>query len=112
MSRAAKTSRLGGNIATAVDDWIAPRAAEGAEQAPAQAPRPAKVRATFQLPTDLLDQARDAVVALASTEQLTLAELVETAIRHELDRLQQEHNDGQPFPRRRRALHPGRPIRV
>jgi hypothetical protein len=104
-------SRMGSNVATAVDDWIAePRAEARASTDTRPDSRPAKVRATFQLSADVLEWARDAVVALASTEQLTLAELVEQAISHELERLQQEHNHGERFPRRRRPLRPGRPI--
>jgi hypothetical protein len=108
-------SRMGANVATAVDDWIPPtragRPGDAVEQhINTEMSRPAKVRATFQLPQDLLERARDAVVALASTEQLTLTELVEQGIEHELDRLQREHNRGKPFPRRRRALRSGRPI--
>jgi hypothetical protein len=98
------------------DDWIP----QTKTQAPVDSsehlgtggtlPKPVKVRATFQIPQELLERARNAVVALASTEQITLAELVEQAIDHEVERLQQEHNRGEAFPRRRRALRPGRPI--
>jgi hypothetical protein len=102
---------MGSNVATAVDDWIAEPRAEAPASANARpASRPVKIRATFQLSVDVLERARDAVVALASTEQLTLAELVEQAISHELERLQQEHNRGERFPHRRRPLRPGRPI--
>ena len=110
-------SRMGANVATAVDDWIPPerrtKTGDPAEQhagPPETSPRRAKVRATFQLPQELLERARDAVVALASTEQLTLAELVERAIDHEIEHLQNTHNRGEPFPHRRRPLRPGRPI--
>jgi hypothetical protein len=109
-------SRMGANVATAVDDWIPPTRTQLPGNAVEQRatvempPKPAKVRATFQLPQDLLERARDAVVALASTEQLTLAELVEQAIDHELERLRREHNRGEVFPHRRRPLRPGRPI--
>jgi hypothetical protein len=107
---------MGVNVATAVDDWIpasrpgqTDTTADGRPAAPRPS-RPPKIRATFQLPQDVLERARDAVVALASTEQLTLAELVQRAIERELDRLQREHNAGQPFAHRRRDLRPGRPI--
>ena len=108
-------SRMGANVATAVDDWIPPTRPERSDAVEQRAgiempPKPAKARATFQLPQNLLERARDAVVALASTEQLTLAELIEQAIEHELDHLIREHNQGEPFPHRRRALRPGRPI--
>jgi hypothetical protein len=107
-------SRMGTNVGTAVDDWI-PQTRLDTPAAPTDhrvgtPSRPTKVRATFQLPPDLLDRARDAVVALSSTEQLTLAELVKQAIDHELERLQRERNRGEAFPHRRRALRPGRPI--
>ena len=108
-------SRMGANVATAVDDWIPAerpvKRTETTEQANrTPPPRQSKVRATFQLPANLLERARDAVVALASTEQMTLAELVEQAIEHEIERLQREHNRGEAFPRRRRPLRSGRPI--
>ncbi len=96
-------SRMGRNVATAVDDWI-PQTRPETPADPTErrdpvgtSARPLKVRATFQLPQELLDRARDAVVALASTEQLTLAELVEQAISNELERLQREHNHGAAF---------------
>ena len=55
------------------------------------APKRTKVRATFNLPYDLIEEARDTVVALAGPpRRLTLAKLVETALRAELDRLRAE----------------------
>ena len=80
-----------------------------APAAPASKSR--STRATFHLPTDLLDQARDAVVALSGPPvRLTLAGMVQTAIRTELERLEKAHNKGKPFPRRDYDLKGGRPI--
>lgn len=58
------------------------------------------MRATFHLPASLLDQARDAVVALSGPPaRLTLAELAETALRREIERLKQAYNGGADFAR-------------
>lgn len=74
--------------------------------------KPQKVRATFHLPADIFEEARDAVVYLSGPPvRLTLAALAESAIRRELNRLRKLHNDGEPFPRRQEDLKGGRPIR-
>jgi hypothetical protein len=71
----------------------------------------AKVRATFHLPTDLVEAARDTVVALSGPPlRLTLAALVEAGIRREIERLKKAENAGKPFPRRASDLRGGRPI--
>lgn len=70
-----------------------------------------KVRATFHIPKALLEEARDAVVALLGPpERLTLATFAETAIRRELGRLKKKHNAGEDFPTRSAELRGGRPI--
>jgi len=70
-----------------------------------------KVRATFYVPKDLLDEARNATVHLAGNPvRLTLTKLTESALRRELARLKQEHNDGEDFPPRDAELQGGRPI--
>ena len=70
-----------------------------------------KVRATLYLPADLLDEARDAAVFLAGYPvQLTLTKLAEDALRAELRRLKDAHNQGQNFPPRTEDLKGGRPI--
>jgi post-segregation antitoxin (ccd killing protein) len=70
-----------------------------------------KVRATLYLPADLLEEARDAAVFLAGYPvRLTLTRLAENALRSELRRLKEEHNDGQDFPPRAADLKGGRPI--
>jgi hypothetical protein len=71
-----------------------------------------KVRATFHLPHALVDEARNATVALSGPPtRLTLARLVEDALRHEVQRLRDTHNSGSPFPARDAELAGGRPIR-
>lgn len=70
-----------------------------------------KVRATFHLPADLVDECRNAVVWLAGPpERLTMARLAEIALRGELDRLRRKHTKGKPFPPRSEELRGGRPI--
>lgn len=70
-----------------------------------------KVRATLYLPTDLLEEARDAAVFLAGYPvRLTLTKLVENAFRAELHRLKDAYNAGQDFPARAEDLKGGRPI--
>jgi hypothetical protein len=69
------------------------------------------IKATFNLPESLVDEARAAVVALAGPPaRLTLAALVEKALRVELDRLEKAHNGGRPFPPVEIVLRGGRPI--
>ena len=73
--------------------------------------RAPKVRATFHLPADLVDECRNAVVWLAGPqERLTMARLAENALRSELERLREKHTNGEPFPERTEELRGGRPI--
>jgi hypothetical protein len=59
-----------------------------------------KVRATYHLPADLVEEARGAVRQLCGPPLfLTLAALVETGLRQELERLKKTHNKGKPWPR-------------
>lgn len=70
-----------------------------------------KIRATLYLPSELLEQARDAAVYLAGyPARLTLARLAEDALRNELRRLKEQSNNGQDFPARQENLRGGRPI--
>jgi hypothetical protein len=72
---------------------------------------PTKAKATYLLPAALVDEARDAAVALSGPpHRLTLAALVENAIRRELDRLKKAHTNGKPFPKHAGPLVGGRPI--
>jgi len=74
----------------------------------------AKARATFNLPYELIEEARDTVVALSGPPyRLTLAKLVETALRAELDRLRGERGGRlkhRQFPARAEEVRAGRPI--
>jgi hypothetical protein len=73
--------------------------------------RAPRVRATFHLPLDLVEEARNATVALSGPPtRLTLARLVETALRREVERLRHTHHGGDPFPARAADLVGGRPI--
>lgn len=70
-----------------------------------------KVRATFYLSADVLDQCRNAAVYLAGyPARLTLTKLVEDALRAELKRLKDQHHQGKDFPPREEDLRGGRPI--
>jgi hypothetical protein len=72
-------------------------------------------RATFHLPTDLLNEMRNAVVALsAPPHRLTMSKLAENALLRELDRLRKEPGraeQGKPFSQRADDVTRGRPIR-
>lgn len=87
----------------------------GRETTPLVSARPragAKVRATFHVSAELLEEARNAVVYLAGPPmRLTLADLAETALKKELERLRKAHNSGKEFPARNGELKGGRPIR-
>ena len=77
----------------------------------AQTGEPEKVRATLYVPSDVLDEARNATVYLAGFPlRLTLTRLVENALRAELKRLRDQHHGGQAFPTRAAELKGGRPI--
>jgi len=72
------------------------------------------VRATFHLPEELLNEARNTVVALSGPpHRLTLAKLAENAIRNEIARLKGERmgrHRGREFPQRTEEVRTGRPI--
>lgn len=65
-----------------------------------------KVRLTVHVPPDVSERAKDAVYW---TPGLTLADLAETALRRELDRIEEER--GEPFPKRTSELRGGRPLK-
>jgi len=80
-------------------------------KAPARPARARKVRATYHLPEDVVQAARDAAVALSGPPaRLTLSALVEEALRREVARLQEAHNRGKAFPRVEEPLVGGRPL--
>jgi hypothetical protein len=73
--------------------------------------RRVKVRTTLYVSAELLNEARNAAVFLAGYPvRLTLTRLVEDALREQLARLKEQHNDGQEFPQRDDELRGGRPI--
>ena len=76
--------------------------------------RSGKVRATFHLPEDLMNEARNTVVALSGPPyRLTLAKLAENALRSELERLKRTREGrlrGRDFPQRTDEVRTGRPI--
>jgi hypothetical protein len=76
--------------------------------------RGAKVRATFHLSEELMNEARNTVVALSGPpHRLTLAKLAENALRNELERLKSEREGrqrGREFPQRTDEVRTGRPI--
>ena len=87
----------------------APRKAEKATEPP---PPSRIVKATYNVPVDLVEEARNAVLALMGPPvRLTLASLVESALRRELDRLRKTHHNGAPFEGPGRALRGGRPLK-
>lgn len=70
-----------------------------------------KVRATFHLPAALVEDAKNAVVALSGPPvRLTLAGLVRDALARELERLRNAHHKGKPWPPRAAPLVGGRPV--
>ncbi len=69
-------------------------------------------RVTVSLPSDLIEECRNAVVALSGPPlRLTLAGMVEEALHRELVLLKRAQNDGKDFPERESQLRPGRPMR-
>lgn len=91
------------------DDAVAPQRDAKASAKPRAS---VKVRATFHISSDVLEEARNAVVYLAGPPtRLTLADLAENALKRELERLRKAHNSGKEFPARKGELRGGRPIR-
>ena len=78
---------------------------------PAQSPEGEKVRATFYLPADLMEELRNATVQLAGPPAfMNLAKLAESAFLNELARIKKEYHEGKDFPQRPQAVRTGRPI--
>jgi hypothetical protein len=58
-----------------------------------------KRKASFLIPEELYQEARDAVAFLGGPPlYLTLAQLAEDALRDKLDELKKQHNKGKSFP--------------
>ena len=93
-----------------LDSLLGAPSSAGQRRAAASPRRAPRVRATFHLPLDLVEEARNATVALSGPPtRLTLARLVETALRREVERLRHTHHAGEPFPPREADLVGGRP---
>jgi len=114
-----RRSGLSSSALTGLDTVIPEPAAEPAvtigsgprKPAGADTTTGAKEKIAGYVPAELADSVRDAVTALGShaDDPRSLSEFLENAARNELARLQQERNDGRPFPRRaRRQLVAGR----
>lgn len=97
-----------------------PAPSEQEQQQSAKASRPAstrssisrsagvrKTRATFHLPIDVLEEARDVVYWVPG---LTMASLTEAALRREIQRIKDARNHGEDFPTRESDLKRGRPV--
>jgi len=84
----------------------------GAEPESSPVPQPrGKVRATFHVYEDTLDEAKNAVVALMGPPLfLTLSDLLDSALRDKVTELEKTYNNGQPFARRPSRLRGGRPL--
>lgn len=79
---------------------------DGGSGSSAGAREPKRVKHSFTVRRDLLDEVRGAAEHLAGHPVfLTLSQLVETALENELVRLRKAHHGGKPFapPRSRRA---------
>ena len=113
-----RRSGLSSSALTGLDTVIPEPVAKPAPS-PASEPKPtgadtstgAKEKLAGYVPKELLESVKDAVSALGSHEDdpRSLSEFLENAARTELARLQQQRNNGRPFPRRaRRQLVAGR----
>ena len=89
-------------------------AAEEMAAVDARQGRSGKVRATFHLPEDLMNEARNTVVGLSGPPyRLTLAKLAENALRREIESLKSARDGrqrGKDFPQRDDEVRTGRPI--
>jgi len=82
-----------------------------APEAPRRLSSMAKKKMTIEPPVELVDRVKAAAVALAAPpHSLTIAALVERALLAEVERLEGEYNQGQPFPKLTRKLRGGRPV--
>lgn len=70
-----------------------------------------KIRASFLIPDALLEQIRDAVVALQGPPyRMTMAKFAELALSSYLQQLQAAENQGRPFPPHKGEIKIGRPV--
>ena len=74
-------------------------------------PRMPKRKASFLIPEELYQEARDAVAFLGGPPlYLTLAQLAEDALHDKLAELKKQHNKGKPFPKFVGRVKTGRPV--
>ena len=99
--------RAGGAPQEEEDPTDRPAAGRPATGKPAPAEKGRKTRATFHLPVDLLEEARDVVYWVPG---LTMANLTEEALRREIRRIKDVRNDGDDFPGREGDIKRGRPV--
>lgn len=90
------------------DGGGAPSKGRAATRQPAKSVT-SRVKLTAEVPFDLADAVRNAVVAL-SPKGLTINGLLTDAIERELDRLKKLHNGSDEFPLRYTSPKTGRPI--
>jgi hypothetical protein len=70
------------------------------------------VRATYHLPHELVEEARDCVIELSGPPlHLTLSKLVATALRREIDDMKSQYHGGRDFPRGDRSVLGGQKAR-
>jgi len=66
---------------------------------------------TVYLPDELAEEVKNAVVFFSGPPlRLTLSDLATIAFRHEVDRLREKHNGGDPIPKRKNGPRPGRRV--
>ena len=69
-----------------------------------------RTRATFHIPIEVVEEARDAVMFLQQRGIVTsLADVVQRALERELEEMRRQHNGGATFPLRNGQLKGGRP---
>lgn len=74
-------------------------------------PRRRKKRVSFHLTNEVAERIRNAVFHLSGPpHRLTMAALAEVALHHEVERLEREANQGEPFPPRATELVGGRAV--
>lgn len=78
---------------------------------PSRGQRRRKKRVSFHLTNDVAERIRNAVYHLSGPpHRLTMAALAETALHQEVERLEREANQGEPFPTRATELVGGRAV--
>jgi len=87
------------------------RPREAPQEQPEAPPVLPKVRVGFDLTIELSEAVRDCVVFLQGPPlHLNMSKFAEEACRREIERLQHEANEGEPFPKRQQAPRTGRPV--